>query len=133
MTKIVTLILMATVFFGGKAFAVGVGVDVGPVHVHTGVDLPRVRVHVRGDTEELKIVVDSILRDDDTRAVLKMVAHRKGNPEDKFEIKVSLADLDEDSKELVATRLKTEVVYKARILRLEDNWKLLTIRKNDDD
>jgi len=130
MNKIGTLILVAALPLCGKAFAVGV--DVGPVHVHTG-EVVVVHEHSKGDSYEVKIVVDKIVRDEDTKAVRKIIAHRKGDADDKFEIKVASEDLDDDSKDLVANKLKTDVIYKTRILKLEDNWKLLTIRKNDDD
>ena len=132
MIKIGTVMLMATLFFCGKAFAMGV--DLSPIHVYTGLEvMVPVRVHVKGDTCELKIVVDSILRDEDSKSIRMIVAHRKGDADEKFEIKVTMADLDDDSRDLIGARLKTEVVYKTRMLRLDDNWKLLAIRKNDDD
>jgi len=119
MNKIVTGMLLATLVFCGKAFAVSV--DAGPVHMHT-----------KGSTEELKIVIDKIVKDDDGKAVTKLHGHRKDG-EDAFKIKVVFADLDDKTKELIETKLKTGATYKASLEKLEDDWKLLKLRKNEDD
>ena len=119
MNRIMSGVLLATLLFCGKAFALGV--DVGPVHAHT-----------KGSTEELKIVIDTIVKDDDGKAVIKLHAHRKGG-DDTFQIKVVLADLDDTTTDLVKTTLKTGVSYKAHLEKLEDNWKLLKLRKDKDD
>jgi hypothetical protein len=119
MNKIVTVMLLATLVFCGKAFALGV--DVGPVHMHT-----------EGSTQELKLVVDTIVKDDGGKAVTRLFAHRKGG-DDKFEIKVVSADLDNATMNLVQTALKTGTIYKAHLEKLEDDWKLLKLRENSDD
>jgi len=118
MNKIVIGMLLATLVFCGRAFALGV--DIGPIHAHT-----------KGSTEELKIVIDTIDKDDDGKVVTKLHAHRKDG-EDKFKIKVVLADLDDKTKDLIKTKLKTGVTYKATIEKLEDDWKLLKLRKSAD-
>lgn len=118
MNKVAAGMLLVALAFCGKAFAVGV--DVGPVHVHT-----------EGSIQMLNIVVDTIVKDKDG-TVTKLNAHRKGG-EDTFAVKVVLADLDDKSRDLVKTNLKTGVTYKANIEKLEDNWKLLKLSVNDDD
>jgi len=120
MNKIVIGMLLATFVFCGRAFALGV--DVGPVHVHS-----------KGATQDLKIIIDTIVKGDDSKAVTKLHAHRKGDSDAKFEIKVASADLDKETQELIKTTLTTGVIYKAHIEKLEDNWKLLMLRKSDDD
>ena len=119
MKKIVTAMLLATLVLCGRSFALGV--DVGPVHAHTA-----------GSTEELKLVVDSIGKDEDGKAVVKLFAHRKGG-DDKFQIKVVFADLDNETKDFIKAGLKEGGVYKAHIEKLDDNWKLLQLRKSEDD
>jgi hypothetical protein len=118
MNKIVPVMLLATLVFCGKAFALGV--DAGPIHAHT-----------KGSTEELKIVIDTIAKDDAGKAVTKLHAHREGG-DDKFEIKVKYSDLDDKTKDLIETTLKTGVIYKAHLEKLDDDWKLLKLRKSDD-
>ena len=119
MNRMVLGMLLVSLCFGGRAFALGV--DVGPVHAHT-----------KGSTEELKIVIETIVKDDDGKAVTKLHARRKGG-DDTFKIKVVLADLDKETKELLETTLKTGAVYKAHLEKLEDNWKLLKLRKSDEE
>ena len=119
MNRLVTGMLLATLVFCGKAFALGV--DVGPVHAHT-----------KGSTQELKIVIDTIVKDDNSKAVIKFIAHRKDG-EDKFQIKVAYSDLDDKTKDLIETTLATGVSYNAHLEKLEDNWKLLKLRKDKDD
>jgi hypothetical protein len=99
--------LLATLIFCGKAFALGV--DIGPIHAHT-----------KGSIQKLRIVIDTIVKDDDSKAVTKLHAHRKGG-DDKFQIKVVFADLDDKTKDLIKTTLKTGVTYKAHIEKLEDD------------
>jgi hypothetical protein len=119
MNKIVTGMVLATLFLCGKAFALGV--DVGPVHAHT-----------KGSTEELKLVIDTIVKDDAGKVVTKLYAHRKDG-DDKFEIKVMSADLDNETKDLIKDTLKAGVTYKANLEKLDDDWKLLKLRKSKDD
>jgi hypothetical protein len=123
------VILMSSMLVCGKVFALGV--DVGPVHVHT--ELPSVHVYKTGTTESLKLVIDSIVKDEDNKAVIKIHAHRKGDSDDKFQIRVSIADLDDDSRDLIKHKLEVDVVYKVRMEKLDEHWKLLSIRKNEDD
>ena len=61
-----------------------------------------------------------------------LLAHRKGG-DDTFQIKVVFADLDKETTELVKTKLKTDVIYKAHLEKLEDDWKLLKLRENSED
>jgi hypothetical protein len=114
------VILASSLFFCGTAFALGV--DVGPVHVHS-----------TGATQSLKIVIDTIVKDDDTKAVVRIHAHRKGDSDDKFQIKVSMADLDDESKTLIKEKLKADLTFKIQMEKLDENWKLTSIRKNEDD
>jgi len=92
-------------------------VDLGPIHGHT-----------KGSIQKLTIVTDTIVKDDDSKAVTELQAHRKGG-DDKFQIKVVFADLDDKTKDLIDTKLKTGVAYTAHIEKLEDDWKLLKLRK----
>lgn len=119
MNKIVSGMLLASLLFCGKAFALGL--DVGPVHTHT-----------KGSTEELKLVIDSITKDEDTKAVTKLIGHRKGS-DDTFKIKVVPADLDETTLKLIKTKLKEDAVFKAVLEKLEENWKLLKLREIEED
>jgi hypothetical protein len=119
MNRLVTGIVLATLVFCGKAFALGV--DIGPVHAHT-----------KGSTEELKIVIDTIVTDEVSKAVTKLHAHRTDG-EDKFQIRVSFSDLDDKTKALIEGTLKTGFSYKAHLEKLEDNWKLLKLRNDKDD
>jgi hypothetical protein len=119
MNKLVTGMVLATLVFCGKAFALGV--DIGPVHAHTA-----------GSTQELKIVIDTIVKDDNSKAVIKLHAHRTDG-EDKFQIRVAFSDLDDRTKELIETTLKTGISYRAHLEKLEDNWKLLKLRIDKDD
>ena len=80
----------------------------------------------------MKIVVDKIIIDDASKAVTKLFAHRKGG-NDKFEIKVASEDLDKETKELIKDTLKEGARYKAHLEKLEDDWKLLKLRKDDEE
>jgi len=122
--KIQALLVAFALMWTGRAFAFGV--DVGPVHVHG--------THVKvGDSTDLKIVIDKIVTDEDDKdRVRKLEAHRKGDEDDKFKIKVVWADLDDDSKALLK-KAKSDVVYKMKIEKMDDEWKLVKIRANDDD
>ena len=122
------VMLLSSIFLCGKVFALGV--DVGPVHVHT--ELPTVHVYTTGTTESLKVVIDTIVKDDETKSVVRILAHRKGDSDDKFQIKVFMSDLDDDSKDLIRHKLEADVIYKVRMEKLEEHWKLLSIRKNED-
>ena len=119
MNKIVTVLSLAMLVFCGRAFALGV--DIGPVHEHT-----------KGSAEELKIVVDDIVTDADSKTLTKIYAHRKGG-DDKFKINIVSKDLDDTTKDLIKDTLKKGVSYKAHLEKLEDDWKLLKLRKNDSD
>lgn len=118
MNKIAVGLMLGMFVFGGKAFALGL--DVGPVHVHT-----------KGSTQQLKLIVDTIVKDKDGDAVIKLHAHRNGG-DDKFEIKIVLSDLDDTSKNLLRNTLKTGVIYDAHLEKLENDWKLLKLRENDE-
>jgi hypothetical protein len=119
MNRIFAALLLATLVLCGRAFALGV--DVGPVHAHT-----------KGSTEELKIVIDTVVTDPDSKAVTKIFARRKDG-DDKFEIRVVYADLDDETKDLIKATLKTGGTYKAHIEKLDTDWKLLKLRKSKDD
>jgi hypothetical protein len=122
--RIQVLLVAFALMWTSRVFAFGV--DVGPVHIHG--------THVKvGDQTDLKIVVDKITVDeDDKERVRKLEAHRKGDEDDKFKIKVVWADLDDTSKD-VLKKAKEDVTYKMRIEKMDDDWKLVKIRANDDD
>ncbi len=116
------LAAFAAVTFSDRAFAFGV--DVGPVHIHG----TKVKV---GDDMETKVNVTKIVRDDDEKdRVRRLEGHRKGDSEDKFKIKVVWADLDDESKD-VLKKAKSETVYKVKIEKLDDDWKLVRVREDD--
>jgi hypothetical protein len=118
--------LFAIVLLIASSRAFALGVDVGPVHVHG----TKVKV---GNTIDLKIVPDSLTKDDEEKDRIRtMRAHRKGDDNDNYTIKVVWKDLDDDSKELLK-KVETGNVYKMKIEKQDDDWKLLKIRKNDDD
>ena len=121
MNKASLVLLVLGMLFSGKAFALGL--DVGPVHMH-GTKV------VVGDTTDLKIVVDTIVVDPDSKAVTRLHAHRKGDTDDKFDIKVVTGDLDDKSRDLVKV-LKTDIIYNMRLEKRDDNWKLLKVREDE--
>ena len=123
--RIGTILLILTAFtVSGRAFAFGI--DVGPVHIHG----TKVKV---GDNMDLKIELSKIVRDDEEKdRIRKLEGHRKGDSEDTFKIKVVWSELDDDSRELLK-KAKTETVYKLRLEKLDDDWKLVRIRVNEED
>ncbi len=122
MFRILLTAVAAVLIANGSARAFGV--DVGPVHVHG----TKVKV---GSTIELRIEIDKITKDEDKEdRVKRLKAHRKGDSDDEFLIKVSYADLDDDSKDLLK-KVKTDTIYKVRLEKADDDWKLLKIRKDD--
>lgn len=123
MNKLCSVLVIALAMVSGRAFALGI--DIGPVHVHG----TKVKV---GNTIELKIEVDKVTKDEDEKdRVRKITGHRKGDSDDKFEIKVVWKELDDDSKELLK-EIKNEKIYKMKLEKMDDDWKLLKVRKNDD-
>ena len=117
------LFSLGAFFVCARIFAFGV--DIGPVHVHG----TKVKV---GDSVDLKIVVDKITRDEDDKdRVRKINAHRKGDTDDKFIIKVVWADLDDKSK-AVLKKADTDIIYEAKLEKLDDDWKLGKIRESDE-
>jgi hypothetical protein len=123
MRMVCNLTLLAVMLLGCRVYAFGI--DVGPVHVHGA----KVKV---GNKMDLKIVADSIVRDEDEKdRVRRIEAHLKNNGVDKFTIKVVWADLDDDSK-AVLKKLKTDTNYKAKLEKMDDDWKLVRIRDEDD-
>jgi hypothetical protein len=124
MNRLCAVLVLVLALVSGRAFALGI--DIGPVHVHG----TKVKV---GNTIELKVEVDKVTKDEDEKdRVRKLTGHRKGDSDDKFEIKVIWKELDDDSKELLK-EVKTEKIYKMKLEKMDDDWKLLKIRKNDDD
>jgi hypothetical protein len=122
MRTVRNLALVAAMLLGGKVFALGI--DVGPVHIHG----TKVKV---GNTINLKIVADTITRDEDDKDRVRGInAHRKGDEDDKMTIKVIWADLDDDSKTLLKG-MKTDTIYQAKLEKQDDDWKLLKIRNTD--
>lgn len=118
----VLLLLMAVTCLP-RAFAFGV--DVGPVHIHG----TKVKV---GDDMEIRVNLTKIARDDDEKdRVRKLEGHRKGDPEDKFRIKVVWADLDDTSRDILK-KSTTDNIYKIKVEKLDEDWKLIRIRPEDD-
>jgi hypothetical protein len=118
------LLIFSILVLSGRAFAFGI--DVGPVHIHG----TKVKV---GDNMDLKVTITKIVRDDDEKErVRKLEGHRKGDNDDVFKIKVVWSDLDDDSRELLK-KAKLDTVYKLRLEKLDDDWKLTRIRTNDDE
>ncbi|MGD0088446.1 MAG: hypothetical protein ABSE73_00870 [Planctomycetota bacterium] len=109
----------------GRVFAFGI--DVGPVHVH-GTD---VKV---GDSTTLKIVVDKLKYEEkgDTKILKEIKAHRKGDSDDTFVIKVDKDDLNDSSKEVLA-KIKEDTRYKMTIKKIDDGWRLEKIKLDEDD
>ena len=123
MNRLCAVLVLVLAVVSGRAFALGI--DIGPVHVHG----TKVKV---GNSIELKVEVDKVTKDEDEKdRVRKITGHRKGDSDDKFEIKVVWKELDDDSKELLK-EIKTEKIYKMKLEKMDDDWKLLKIRKNDD-
>ncbi|MFH0939787.1 MAG: hypothetical protein V1899_11005 [Planctomycetota bacterium] len=123
MRKILPQLLTCAFFFSGTAFAFGI--DIGPIHIHG----TKIKV---GSNIELKIVPDKIVRDEDEKdRVRKINGHRKGDTDDKFDIKVVWNDLDDDSK-AVLKKLEKDTLYVMKLEKLDDDWKLLNISKDKD-
>ena len=100
--------------------------DLGPVHIHG----TKFKV---GDTMDMKILITRIVRDDEDKdRIRKLEGHRKGDDTDSFKLKVVWSDLDDDSKELLKAA-KEDTVFKLKVEKLDDDWKLVKIRKNDED
>ena len=82
---------------------------------------------------DMKILITRIVRDDEDKdRIRKLEGHRKGDDTDSFKLKVVWSDLDDDSKELLKTA-KEDTVFKLKVEKLDDDWKLVRIRKNDED
>lgn len=119
------ILLFAGILLSVPARVFAFGVDIGPVHLHG----TKVKV---GSDIELKVVPDKIVRDDDEKdRVRKISAHRKGDPEDRLEIKVVWADLGDESKNLLK-KMKPDSVYKMKIEKMDEDWRLVSVRNEDD-
>lgn len=126
--RIGLFVAVVLLFVTPKVFAFGI--DVGPVHVHG----TKVKV---GEHIDLKIVVDRIRFEESDKhkekeKVIKIFGHRKGDSDDKFEIKVDEGDLDEGSVKTLR-HVKEDKRYEMRLKKLDDDWKLDRIRKEDED
>jgi len=122
MQKILCFAVAAVLLSSGRAIAL----DIGPVHIHG----TKVKV---GNTIDLKIVPDKITLDDDKKDQVKRIkAHRKGDNEDNFIIKVEWKDLDDKSQEMLK-ELKEDKIYQAKLEKMDDDWRLLKIRKVDEE
>jgi hypothetical protein len=100
----------------------------GPIHIHGS----KIKV---GKNIDLKIVPDKITKDEDKDKkdiVVTIKAHRKGDSDDTFTIKVEWKDLDDKSKELLK-ELKEDKIYEAKLEKRDDDWKLIKIRKIDEE
>jgi hypothetical protein len=113
------LALCALLTLSGKAFAI----DIGPVHIHG----TKVKV---GSTIELKIVVEKIKMHDEEKDRVKTLRGRRKNSDDKYDIKVPWGDLDERSREILK-KVKEDESYEMKLERMDDDWRLLKIRRND--
>jgi hypothetical protein len=121
MKNLIAIGLVGILLLSGRAYALGI--DIGPVHVHG----TKVKV---GNTIDLKIVPDSITKEDDK--VTKIKAHRKGDDDDRFTIKVIWKELDDKSQELLK-ELKEDKIYQMKLEKTDDDWKLLKVRKIDEE
>jgi preprotein translocase subunit SecF len=119
------LLAAAVLFVSGRVFALGI--DIGPVHVHG----TKVKI---GEETTLRIVVDKLKYEEkgDKKELKEIRAHRKGDSDDKFEIKVDKEDLNEDSKEVLA-KIKEDKRYRMTIKKLDEGWRLLKIKVDEDD
>jgi hypothetical protein len=118
LTVIAALIVLAC---AGRAYALGI--DVGPVHIHGG----KVKI---GNTIELTIKTDRIVKDEkDAERITAIKGVRVGSDE-KFDIKVAKSDLDDKSKDLLK-EIKEDKVYKMKLEKLDEGWKLLKLRHDD--
>ena len=124
--RIAGLVLAAGMLLvSGRAFALGI--DLGPVHIH-GTD---VKV---GNETELKIVVDKLKYEEkgDAKVLKEIKGHRKGDSDDKFEIKVDQSELSDSSKEVLA-KIKEDKRYKMTIKKLDEGWRLEKIKLDEED
>ena len=65
--------------------------------------------------------------------ILKEIkGHRKGDSDDKFEIKVDREELNDSSKEVLA-KIKEDKRYKMTIKKLDEGWRLEKIKLDEDD
>ncbi|MCY3023137.1 MAG: hypothetical protein NTW87_29525 [Planctomycetota bacterium] len=117
------LLLAGVAFTSGRVFALGV--DIGPVHVHG----TKVKI---GEETTLRIVVDKLKYDEDKKVVKEIKAHRKGDSDDKFEIKVDKEDLNDESKEVLA-KIKEDKRYRMTLKKLDEGWRLLKIKVDEED
>lgn len=121
MNRLICCAALAALLAGGKAFALGI--DVGPVHIHG----TKVKV---GSTIDLKIIVDKIVTDDEEKDRVKRIKGHRLNSDEKFEIKVPYGDLDDRSRE-VLKKLKIDTTYEMKLERVDEDWKLQKVRKDD--
>ena len=124
--RVLSVLLAAGMLFvSGRVFALGI--DVGPVHIHG----TKVKI---GEETTLKIVVDKLKYEEkgDKKELRQIKGHRKGDSDDKFEIKVDKEDLNEDSKEVLA-KIKEDKRYRMTIKKLDEGWRLLKIKVDDED
>jgi len=125
MRSLAVLLAAAVLFVSGRVFALGI--DVGPVHIHG----TKVKI---GEETTLRIVVDKLKYEEkgDKQELKEIRAHRKGDSDDKFEIKVDKEDLNEDSKE-VLSKIKEDKRYRMTIKKLDEGWRLLKIKVDDEE
>ena len=122
MNPLKMVLLAGILLCSTKVFALGI--DIGPVHLHG----TKVKV---GDDMDLKIVADRINRDEDQKErVRKISGHRKGDSDDKFEIRVVWSDLDDNSKDVLKDA-KVDDQFSMKLQKFDDDWKLLKVRKED--
>lgn len=104
----------------GKAFALGI--DIGPLHLHG----TKVKI---GTSMEFKVIPSNVVTDEDDKERVRRVNAVRVNSDEKLDIKVTWADLDDESKSILKS-IKTDSSYKVKLERLVDEWKLLKIRRD---
>ncbi len=121
-------LLLVGAFLTPKAFALGI--DVGPVHIHG----TKVKV---GEEINLWVVVDRIKREDSKDKnkpgdIKRIYGHRKGDTDDKLEIVVSYEELNKKSLEILQG-IKEDEKYRMQLKSLDEDWKLLRVRLEEED
>ena len=87
-----------------------------------------------GEETTLRIVVDKLTYEEkgDKKELKHIKAHRKGDSDDKFEIKVDKEDLNDESKEVLA-KVKEEKRYRMTLKKIDEGWRLLKIKMDEED
>src|SRR5688572_5631587 len=110
------LMLAFALFCCGQVYALGI--DIGPIHLHG----TKVKI---GSSVEFKLIPSKIVTDDEDKERVRRINAVRVNSDESFDIKVTWADLDDESKSILKT-MKTDSVYKFKLERLVSEW---TLRK----